>query len=317
MGRALRGWVALVVAAVAMAGAGACSGGSSGGSPGGAAAGVDCLVATGAACAIVATPANSFVCSASSFPGTVCCASIDWPTGSHSECDCASYFSAGSAQEWLNRRRSRRAQGSSGGSGSSSGSSTCTSGPGTCKNGDSSTCSCGTACDRVCATCSYACLRNCSTDSQCAGLTDSSGNPLVCSSCPQGVCNAGFSACRRGIGPAPSLCAQNCAAMPRRPMLFAAIGTGRIDVMAPRSLRTGLRHREPEGERTTPAACATPSTTRNPSKTTYRDVPTALSTKPAERAGAPNRRQPGALAGDARSARLLLGVTRNHPSLRR
>jgi hypothetical protein len=89
--------------------------------------------------------------------------------------------------------------GSSGGSssGSSSGGipTTCPSGPGTCKAGDSSTCHCGTACEKVCATCDYYCARNCSTDSQCDGLTDSSGGSLVCSSCPEGVCNARFSAC--------------------------------------------------------------------------------------------------------------------------
>ncbi|HEY6462431.1 MAG TPA: hypothetical protein VIY73_19820 [Polyangiaceae bacterium] len=83
---------------------------------------------------------------------------------------------------------------SSSGSGSG-GSSTCSSGPGTCKNGDSSTCRCGTACERVCETCDYYCERNCSSDSECAGLTDSSGNALTCSACPEGVCNAGFSAC--------------------------------------------------------------------------------------------------------------------------
>jgi hypothetical protein len=70
-----------------------------------------------------------------------------------------------------------------------------TTGPGGCNNGDSSTCTCATACERVCATCDYACLRNCSTDAQCTDLLDSEGNALTCSSCPQGVCNAGFSAC--------------------------------------------------------------------------------------------------------------------------
>jgi hypothetical protein len=79
--------------------------------------------------------------------------------------------------------------------GGGGGGNTCSPGPGTCKNGDSSTCSCATSCQHVCATCDYACLRNCSADSQCSDLTDSSGAPLVCSTCPQGVCNAGFSAC--------------------------------------------------------------------------------------------------------------------------
>jgi hypothetical protein len=83
-----------------------------------------------------------------------------------------------------------------GGSGGSSGGTTCNNGPGTCTNPVSANgCRNGGVCERTCATCSYACFVECSTDAQCAGSCDSAGNPLICSSCPNGVCNAGFSAC--------------------------------------------------------------------------------------------------------------------------
>lgn len=72
----------------------------------------------------------------------------------------------------------------------------CNSGPGTCTNPTSANnCRNGAVCERVCATCDYACWVECSTNSQCAGSCDSAGNPLTCSTCPNGVCNAGFSAC--------------------------------------------------------------------------------------------------------------------------
>lgn len=82
------------------------------------------------------------------------------------------------------------------GSANSGGTGTCNSGPGTCTNPTTgNNCRNGAVCERTCATCDYGCYKNCSTDEECTGSCDSSGNPLMCSSCPSGVCNAGFSAC--------------------------------------------------------------------------------------------------------------------------
>ena len=134
-----------------------------------------------------------------------CCADSNWPAhGSGCTCYASSCQTTSDGTgcvctlgnqdpSYLNPQPGSTGSGTGVGSDVDGGS--CASGPGICKNGDSSTCNCGTACERVCATCDYYCARNCSTDAQCAGLTDSSGNPLTCSSCPEGVCNAGFSAC--------------------------------------------------------------------------------------------------------------------------
>ena len=71
------------------------------------------------------------------------------------------------------------------GSGSGgSGTNICPGGPGQCRDGDSSTCNCGTSCIQTatCAGCPYECVKGCATDADCAGFYsgDTPPAPLKC-----------------------------------------------------------------------------------------------------------------------------------------
>lgn len=74
---------------------------------------------------------------------------------------------------------------SSGSSGSTSSSSAnvCPQGPGTCKNGDSSTCRCGESCVQTaqCAGCAYECVKGCAADADCAGYFSGDSPPAALS----------------------------------------------------------------------------------------------------------------------------------------
>ena len=100
--------------------------------------------------------------------------------------------------------------GSSGGGSGGGGTDTniCPGGPGRCRNGDSSTCNCGTSCVQVatCDGCDYECVKGCATDADCKGFFSSSElndggsvspQPLVCigasSTIPTPHCGVGTS----------------------------------------------------------------------------------------------------------------------------
>lgn len=59
----------------------------------------------------------------------------------------------------------------------------CPEGPGTCQNGDSSTCRCGESCVQTaqCAGCGYECVKGCASDQDCAGYFSGDTPPIALS----------------------------------------------------------------------------------------------------------------------------------------